>query len=211
MDADRRDALEAEAFYELVEGSVKARFYGTLDANGVPRRWVEMVRHTLRTLGPQVLASRMLRDYVCDLYVPAAQAGRAVAASAYVGARELAQWRARVTAAWNGVRVSHVESVGAGYTPRLGSPLSLRALVELGGLAPGDVQVQAAYGRVDESDLLHDATLVPMTSVETAEGPQRYETTVPLERTGAFGYTVRVLPHHALLAGPAELGLVATA
>jgi starch phosphorylase len=50
-----------------------------------------------------------------------------------------------------------------------------------------------------------------MTSVETAEGPQRYETTVPLERTGAFGYTVRVLPHHALLAGPAELGLVATA
>jgi starch phosphorylase len=30
-----------------------------------------------------------------------------------------------------------------------------------------------------------------------------------LERRGAFGYTVRVLPHHPALASPAELALVA--
>jgi len=34
---------------------------------------------------------------------------------------------------------------------------------------------------------------------------------VPLRRTGAVGYTVRVLPHHELLAAPTELGLVANA
>jgi starch phosphorylase len=37
----------------------------------------------------------------------------------------------------------------------------------------------------------------------------RYEGTVALDRSGPFGYTVRVLPEHRLLAGPAELGLVA--
>jgi starch phosphorylase len=31
---------------------------------GLPTRWLSMVRHTLRTLGPKVLASRMVRDYV---------------------------------------------------------------------------------------------------------------------------------------------------
>ena len=30
-----------------------------------------------------------------------------------------------------------------------------------------------------------------------------------LDRTGPFGYTVRVLPRHELLASPAELGVVA--
>ena len=35
--------------------------------------------------------------------------------------------------------------------------------------------------------------------------------TVPLERAGSFGYTVRVTPRHALLANPAELGLIAVA
>jgi starch phosphorylase len=32
---------------------------------------------------------------------------------------------------------------------------------------------------------------------------------LPLERTGPFGYTVRVLPAHPLLATSAELGLIA--
>ena len=41
------------------------------------------------------------------------------------------------------------------------------------------------------------------------DGGHRYEGMVPLSRTGAFGYDVRVLPRHAHLATPAELGLVA--
>mgnify|MGYP006144675053 CR=1 FL=1 len=41
---------------------------------GIPRRWLEMVKHTLGRTGPSVLASRMLRDYVSSLYAPAAAA-----------------------------------------------------------------------------------------------------------------------------------------
>ena len=40
-------------------------------------------------------------------------------------------------------------------------------------------------------------------------GRYRFEGEVPLDRTGPFGYTVRVLPRHDRLATPAELGLVA--
>src|SRR5260370_40126531 len=61
-DADRRDELEAAALYELIEKSVAPRFYDR-DAAGVPTRWGQMVRHTLKTLGPKVLASRMVTDY----------------------------------------------------------------------------------------------------------------------------------------------------
>jgi starch phosphorylase len=47
---------------------------------------------------------------------------------------------------------------------------------------------------------------------EQAEGSRHWFTvTLPLERTGAFGYTVRVLPYSEHLASPAELGVVTTA
>ena len=75
MDPERRDDLEATAFYELVEKQVRTRFYD-VDSTGVPQRWVSMVRHTLESLGPKVLASRMVRDYVHHLYVPAPQPPR---------------------------------------------------------------------------------------------------------------------------------------
>jgi starch phosphorylase len=210
-DPGRRDELEAAAFYNLVETQVAPRFYARDTDDGVPTRWVEMVRHTLKSLGPRVPASRMVRDYVGELYTPAAAAASRLAADGYAGARELAAWRSRVLAAWPGVRVQHVESSGVGDTPELGATLSLRAEVELAGLAPGDVVVQAAYGRVDADNGLHDVQTVAMSYAGNGDDLHRYEGTVPLERTGPFGYTVRVLPDHDLLATPAELGVVTVA
>jgi glycogen phosphorylase len=49
-----------------------------------------------------------------------------------------------------------------------------------------------------------------LTVAETYEsGRHRYEGSVELDRTGPFGYTVRVLPRNPLLSSGAELGLVA--
>ena len=54
-DPDRRDDIEANALYDLIENEVAPKFYD-VDADGVPTRWLEMVRHTLKSLGPKVLA-----------------------------------------------------------------------------------------------------------------------------------------------------------
>jgi starch phosphorylase len=170
-----------------------------------------MVRHTLKGLGPQVLATRMVRDYVTELYTPAAASSRRVSADGYAAAKQLATWRIKVLGAWPAVTVRHVESTGVGDTPELGATLALRAEIDLAGLSPDDVDVQAAYGRVDETNGLHDVQTVPLAYAGDGDGLDRWDGTVPLERTGAFGYTVRVLPKNSLLATEAELGVVTVA
>ena len=209
-DADRRDEVEARAIYDLLGNQVLPRFYER-GANGVPARWVEMVRHTLRETGPKVQATRMVRDYVQDLYVPAAGSSRAMAQEGYTPAREEASWRTHLLSHWSTVRVAHVEATGAKDTPEIGSSLALRAEVELPDLTPADVTVEAAYGRVDDADGLHEVTTVPMAHEHTDGSRHWFTATLPLERTGAFGYTVRVLPHSEHLADPAELGVVTSA
>jgi starch phosphorylase len=209
MDSDRRDDIEASGLYDLVEAHVAPRFYDRGSA-GVPTRWVQMVRHTLKSLGPKVLASRMVSDYVNDLYAPAALSARRMSADGFAAARELARWRSRVLAAWPGVSVLYVDSQLSGDA-QLGGVLTLRAEVTLNGLRLTDVDVQAVYGPVDTDDRLTDTDCVSLKHVELGDGTSWFEGTVPLERTGAFGYTVRVLPHNDALATPAELGVVATA
>ena len=44
---------------------------------------------------------------------------------------------------------------------------------------------------------------------DVEDGLRRYEGTVEAKRAGAIGYTVRVVPHHPLLASQAEMGLAA--
>nr|WP_202447618.1 glycosyltransferase family 1 protein [Streptomyces sp. SID5468] len=206
-DPDRRDDIEAAALYDLIENKVAPRFYD-VDGAGLPRRWIEMVRHTLATLGPKVLAGRMVRDYVERFYAPAAQAHRTVTPDA---AAELAGWKARVRGQWPRVAVDHVEAGSLDGTAELGSSLGLRVRVNLGDLAPADVDVQVVAGRVDDSDRIADPQI---TSLKPAERPDLdgrwlFEGPLALDRTGPFGYTVRVLPAHRLLASPAELGLIA--
>ncbi|MEU8790194.1 glycosyltransferase family 1 protein [Streptomyces sp. NPDC048643] len=206
-DDDRRDELEANALYELLEQRVAPRFYDR-GQHGLPDRWIEMVRQTLTHLGPKVLAGRMVREYVERLYAPAAHAHRSLTADT---ARELAGWKARVRAAWPQVSVDHLEATSATTTAELGASLSLRVRVGLGDLAPDDVEVQAVAGRVGTDDRIADAVCVPLKPAggSDLEGRWVYEGPLSLDRTGPFGYTVRILPAHRLLASGAELGLVA--
>ncbi|KNX36646.1 alpha-glucan family phosphorylase [Luteipulveratus halotolerans] len=211
MDADRRDDLEAAALYALIENHVAAQFYDR-DEQDLPQRWIAMVAHTLRTLGPKVLATRMVRDYVTRLYAPAAHASRARAADDFAQARELASYRRAARGAFGQVHVDHVDSEGVGDAPQVGDRIRVKADVSLGTLAPDDVDVQVVFGRASETDELSDVEAVSLTHAEAYDGSRhRFEGEVTLPRTGAFGYTVRVLPRHPGLASPAELGLVVNA
>jgi starch phosphorylase len=208
-DEGRRDDLEAAALYALLENSVQPRFYDR-DDNGVPNRWVEMVRHTLQSLGPKVLASRMVRDYTEKYYAPAAQSFTRTSAPG--AALDLAAYRLRAKEAWPKIQITDVDSTGLPDTPVLGSELTLTAAVQLAGLRPDEVVVQAVLGRVDAADALQDPATVAMTHTGSGDGgTDIFTTTTPLPLAGSLGYTVRVLPHHRLLAGDNELGLVTLA
>jgi starch phosphorylase len=215
LDENRRDDLEAAALYDLIEKSVAPKFYER-NEHGVPLRWVEMVRHTLKVLGPKVLASRMVRDYTQKYYAPAAQSLRrtveTVDGSPFGAAAELADYRRRVSQAWPKVQITDVDSSGLPDTPLLGSELTLTATVQLAGLRPDEVAVQAVVGRVDAGDTLVAPQTVAMNHTGSADGGNDvFTTTTPLPVAGPVGYTVRVLPHHRLLAADNELGLVTLA
>jgi starch phosphorylase len=205
----RRDALEAAALYDIIENQAAPRFYDR-DGNGLPTRWLEMVRHTLASLGPKVVASRMVCEYVDRLYTPSARSFRAVSADNFAGARQLTAWKKRVVSAWGGVRVEHVEARDSRDSLEFGTLVWLRAVVALGELAADDVDVQLASGRVDEHDEITDPTYASMRLVDKRDdGTWIYEGQMALDRTGPFGYSVRVLPNDPLLVSPAELGLIA--
>ncbi len=211
-DPVRRDELEALALYELLAKSVTPLFYDR-DAEGVPLGWADRIRHTLRSLGPKVQAERMVREYTSTLYVPAADASRALAGAAggWEPARELAAWKKRVIDAWPGVRIEHVEAEAEAAGRRLGAALVVRVSVTLGDLTPQDVTAEVVYGRPDEDDDIVQpgyATLAAEPATGADNGIVRYSGEVTLDRPGPFGYTVRVLPNHPLLDSRAELGLV---
>ena len=205
-DEERRDELEANSLFDLLEQQIIPRFYDRDDL--VPHGWVATMKRSIVDLGPFVNSSRMVRDYVADLYVPAAAGATTLAADGYAGARELAVWRQHVIDNWHSVHVDEVEadeSVGDLFSSR-----EVTARVALGSLRTGDVEVQLVSGLVGQTgELEARSTFVMSPDDDVVDGHHWYRTDLPLDVAGRRGVTVRVVPRHRLLADPLELGCVA--
>lgn len=66
-DTQAQDQRDARAMYDLLEQQVIPMFHER-DADGVPQRWVAMMRRSLMTNGPRFSATRMLREYMEQVY-----------------------------------------------------------------------------------------------------------------------------------------------
>jgi starch phosphorylase len=208
-DLERRDRLEAGALFDLLERQVVPLFYERY-GGPVPRRWLKKVRRSLASLGPRVTASRMVADYVAQLYEPTAARANALTADGLARARALAAWKARVREEWHGVHVDRVD--GDQSAAGLGGSRAVEAVVSLGALSADDVDVQLIHGPVGQADELTSRSIVSMTVAGPADDDHaRYTGSLRTERAGRYGFTVRVVPRHPDLVSSAEMGLAAWA
>ncbi len=69
VDADHhaQDERDAASFHQLLSEEVVPTFYER-DEAGLPMRWIELMRASLKTLGPMFCASRMLAQYLDGPY-----------------------------------------------------------------------------------------------------------------------------------------------
>lgn len=201
-DTGRRDQAEAASLFDLLEREIVPLFYERPTPSPVPRRWVGRIKASLRSLGPQVSASRMVREYVSDLYEPLAERAAVLAADDFARAKALARWKAEVRAAWPQVRV---EAVAVDDTAAdLGSRRMVTATVDLGTLAGGDVEVQLLHGPVGADGELCSSTIVVMQPLDD----RHYAATMSCDTAGRYGYTVRVVPCHPDLRDYSDLACV---
>ena len=204
-DLDYQDRVDASALYDLLEREITVRFYDRSEGP-VPRRWTQRVKASIQSTGRFVTADRMVRDYVTELYEPAAAQGALLRAGDYERARALAGWKARIRAAWDGVRVLDVD--GDITAADVGDERTVGATVKLGELGTSDIMVQLAHGRVGPTGELVDPTVVAMEPAGTADGICNYRGTFGSESAGLYGFAVRVIPAHEDLPNSMDVGLI---
>ena len=207
-DLAKRDELEADSLFALLEGTVVPLFYERREGP-VRRAWVRRVKASLASLGPKVSASRMVRDYVTELYEPTAERAEGMVADGFSRARALASWKSHVAEGWADVRIVDVEADASGLD--VGDTREVTAAVALGRLSPADVRVELLHGRVARGDELLDPSVVALTEVGTDGDVTRFRGDVTCERSGRYGFTLRVVPAGTDVITPLELGLVAWA
>jgi starch phosphorylase len=204
LDSQRRDAEEARTLYELLQDRVVPLYYAR-NAEGYSPGWVAMAKESMASVAPRFNSMRMLEEYVERLYLPAAERGRRLAAQDHAGARDLAQWTARVRSAWPGVSLRRLGSAPARIAQ--GERLRLEVAAKLNGLAPQDVTIEVLLQHSGFPEPVARYRLAPADSSPEG-GEQRYALDFAPALNGRIEYRLRAYPSHELLAHPFETGLM---
>jgi starch phosphorylase len=194
-DDPARDAVEAEALYDLLEQEVIPEFY-TRDAQGIPAAWVARMRESMARLTPQFSSNRAVREYTEQHYLPAASAYRERAADQGALGVQLVNWRYALEQQWSALRFgeTRVEIDGSQHV--------FEVQVYLDDLEPEAVRVELYANGADGSAPVRVEMQRVRQLVGAANG-YAYRATVPAVRP-ATDFTARLIPHHAGVAVPLE-------
>jgi starch phosphorylase len=179
------DAVEARQMYEILEHEVIARFYDR-DDEGLPRKWIAMMRESMARLTPEFSANRAVREYTEKYYLPAAAGYRLREASHGALAQQILQWRTAVAEHWSKLHF------GRAHSETIGDFHNFSVHVCLDELEPNAVLVEL-YAQARNGA---PGVRLPMTRGEALAGSVSgfiYTAQVPSTRP-AGDYTPRIVP-----------------
>ncbi len=209
-DPERRDEVEANSLFELLERQIVPLFYERWEGP-VPRRWVRRIKSSLRSLGP----GGHRGAHGARLRPGALRADRGPdrpAVERRLPSRRRSSRRGRPGSSRRGTASKCCRWRPTSTSPASGPIASSKPRCRSASSTPVDVEVQLLHGLVGQADELEQPTVVTMAAaVEGATGNRRYRGQFACEQAGRYGFTVRVVPAHPLLTSPVELGRIAWA
>jgi starch phosphorylase len=190
------DAAEAEAMYALLENEVVPEFYER-SAEGVPVKWLHRIRESMARLTQEFSASRAIREYTENHYLPAAAGYKERAANNGAVGAGLLQWQQEMERHWSSVRFGALKVESQNGRSRF--------LVEVlpGDVVPDELRVELYAEPVSGGDPVVEA--MSAQKAGGAAGMLLYAAEVPATRP-VSDYTPRILPRRP----PALLQLEST-
>ena len=193
------DAVEANALYDLLEQKVVPEFYAR-DQRNIPAAWVARIRESMARLTPQFSASRTVREYTEQHYVPAAASYQARADDHGAAGRQIADWQHAIEQKWSRLRFGNVkvDLDGTNYL------YEVEAFLD--DLNPDAVQVELYAAAFNEQAPLR-IDMQQKHGLEGVPGGYVYTASAPAARPQS-SYTARIIPRHNGVAVPLEAGQI---
>ncbi|RME85984.1 MAG: alpha-glucan family phosphorylase, partial [Zetaproteobacteria bacterium] len=199
---EARDRQDAEALRHALQWEVFPSFFQR-DEAGLPRGWLGVAKRAMRTIIPRFNSDRMLIEYTERFYLPAHQAGAALAENGFAEAKALAAWKARVRAAWPEVRLAWEAPSEGPILRHFGESLTVRLRAELAGLAPEEVAVEAVLELADLNGR-RTRSVIPLEHI----GDGVFAAEIAPPEAGEYQLRARIYPRHPRLAHPLAMGLM---
>ena len=208
-DVEYQNEVESRLIYETLENEIVTTFYDRGE-DKLPRRWIYMMKESMKNLGPVFNTNRMVSQYTEKYYMNALERRKFIMENNWEEGKNYTKWKTNLFNNWNGIKFISISEENEKNQMQVNDSYKIVTEVDLGKLTPEDVEVQIYYGKVDDKYDTKANNYEVMKYIKTNEDVNihMFEGEIKCSATGNFGYTLRILPKHKLLHNPFELNLI---
>lgn len=205
---DFQSDVDLTSLYQLLENQIIPLYYAKPDGK-LPLAWLQLMRESIRSVTPVFNTHRMVMEYTERLYVPAARGYRAFFENNCAAATQLSEWKTEMRKDWKQVRIEdvHVRNEDRQNIP-VGELVEVSARVHLGSVDPRHVRVEAYHGEAENGGIRNAAVSRLNQADGNGDGSYTYRGSVPASESGAYGFSIRVVPSHPHLQQDHEMRLI---
>ena len=203
-DEETQDEADALSLYQILEYEIIPTYYDR-GADGVPHRWVQIMKNSIASCAPEFSMSRMVKDYVNQYYLPAAATGDRYQSEDYAVAKTMSEWKDQIRRRWINVGIEATRNTEMQIA--VGQSLELNAKVWLSGMLEDEVAVEIVSGLLDDAGAMIDPAVSAMAEAGQQDTAVLYHGALSPENSGQIAVGIRVRPTHKDLIDPYELGL----
>lgn len=209
QNTDYQDEIESRLIYETLEKEIVTTFYNRGE-DKLPRKWIHMMKESMKNLGPVFNTNRMVSEYTDKYYFKALNRRKFISENDWDEAKKFSKWKSGVLKNWKSIKFVSVSEESTNSEIKVDSSYKLSCEVDLGKLSPNDVDIQIYFGKLDNINDANSNSFVVMNYVKSNEelGIHTFSGEIRSFNTGYYGYTLRILPKHNLLNNPFELNLI---
>jgi starch phosphorylase len=203
-----QNEVDANSLYQLLENQIIPLYYAKPDGK-LPLAWLQLMRESIRSVTPNFNTHRMLKEYAERLYIPATKSHEEFSRDNCQAATQLSQWKSKIRKDWSQVRIHDVQVNNKDrQNIPVGESLQVSARVHLGAVDPKHVRVEAYHGESENGGIKNPAITILNESSQNGDGSYIYQGSVPASESGAYGFSIRVVPTHPHLMQTHELRLI---
>ena len=202
-----QDKADSDDIYTTLENKILPTYYDK-NKNGIPEKWVKIMKNSIISTGGKFSTSRMLVDYVEKLYIPLCNLYDKYY-SKLDKVTEFNSWKDELYQNWDDIKITQENNLND-VTIDAGNYIDVRCKVKLPNISVNNIQAQVYYGKIEDNGVVDDVSIIPMNLISEDKENKEYTYTakIKLVNGGEYGYTFRVMPKHEMILDAANLDLI---
>lgn len=189
-DQGQQDKLDAATIYSMLENEIVPLYYAK-NSKGYSPEWVQYIKRSIAKIAPHFTMTRMINDYIDRFYLKEADRTKLLTADNYAKAKEIAAWKEKVAAAWDGIKVFDIETSDISNSVT-GTDFTVRAIVDTNGLGKDLGLELVVYKTMDGEEKF--CYTQPFDVIKEEGNVLTYQLNAKLKDAGVFRYGYRLYP-----------------